>query len=521
MHYPVPKPTQEGIGMKRILTKNRHLIVQGISYLYVLLFVYTAISKLLDFENFGIELAQSPLLSAYAGLIAPSVIIVELLIVVLLCFKATRLIGLYASFFLMIAFTVYIYLILNYSDFIPCSCGGIIEELSWTEHLVFNLIFAALALIAIVLTEKEKGTPTVAVVLKSVLPSLMAVGVVVALFLSSEHIIKKENNFIRRFGQHPIRDEIAFDLGVNSYYFAGIADGQVYLGNITAPFILTTVDTALTTKTEKRIQPDDTEHPFRSIQIKVKSPHFYMYDGSVPVIYRGRLDDSLARTISYADCYFSQLEVIDSVHFVFRTQSTETRTQILGKLALEQDPKVILNHELLEKQIDGVFDTDGQLLRDDITGELVYIYFYRNQFMVVDSSLHLSRRLHTIDTISRAQVQVRSLSDGRHKMEAPPLQVNKRSVVHNRLLFNESNLMGKYESREMWNQTAIIDMYRIDRQEYLGSFYVPNRGGHKMARMIVTDEHLFVLSGNEIVRYRFAQSVTRHFIKTGDAENLN
>jgi len=78
--------------------------------------------------------------------------------------------------------------------------------------------------------------------------------------------------------------------------------------------------------------------------------------------------------------------------------------------------------------------------------------------------------------------------------------------------------MGKFESREMWNRTAVIDMYRTDRQEYLSSFYVPNRGGHKMTRMIVTDEHLFVLSGNEIVKYRFVQSVTRHF-STGKAEN--
>lgn len=443
--------------MKPILQKDRHVIVQIICYLYVLLFVYTAISKLLDFENFGIQLAQSPLLSAYAGLIAPSVIIVELLIVLLLCFKATRLIGLYASFFLMIAFTIYIYLILNYSDFIPCSCGGIIEKLSWTEHLVFNIGFIALALVAIVLTEKEKGTPAVAVVLRSVLPSLAATGLVVGLFLSSEHIIKKENNFTRRFGQHPIRDEKAFDLGVNSYYFAGIADGQVYLGNVTAPLILTTVDTALTTTKAVEIRLDDTAHPFRSLQIKVKPPYFYVYDGSVPVIYRRQLGDSLARTVSFEDAYFSQLEVIDSLNFAFRTQSAETKAQVLGRLRLDRYPKVSLNHELLEKQVDGVFDTDGQLLRDNITGELVYIYLYRNEFLVMDSSLHLSKRLHTIDTISRAQVQVRSLSGGQWKMDAPPLQVNKRSVVHNRVLFNESNLMGKFESREMWRQATIID----------------------------------------------------------------
>lgn len=505
--------------MKTILQKGRHVIVQIICYLYVLLFVYTAINKLLGFESFGIQLAQSPLLSAYAGLIAPSVIIAELLIVLLLCVKTTRFMGLYASLFLMVAFTVYIYLILNYSDFIPCSCGGLIEELSWTEHLVFNIVFIALALVAILLTEKEKGTPAVAVVVRSVLPSLAAAGLVVALFLSSEHIIKQENNFIRRFGQHPIRDEKAFQLGANSYYFAGIADRQVYLGNVTAPLLLTTVDTALTTKRTVKIRLDNTAHPFRHLQIKVKPPYFYLYDGSVPVIYRGQLGDSLARTVSYADAYFSQLDVIDSVRFAIRTQGAKTKAQVLGKLALDEDPKVMLNNNLLEKQVDGVFDTDGQLLRDDMTGELVYIYFYRNEFLVMDSSLHLSRRLHTIDTISRAQVRVRLLSDGRHKMGAPPLQVNKRSVVHHRVLFNESNLMGKFESRGMWNQAAIVDMYRTDRQEYLGSFYVHHRGSHKMTRMIVTDRHLFVLSGNEMVRYRFAQSVTRHFIHTGEAEN--
>lgn len=217
-----------------------------VCYLYILLFVYTAISKFLDFENFRIQLAQSPLLSAWAGLIAPSIIAAELFLVLLLCFRATRLTGLYFSFFMMIAFTVYIYIILNYSDFVPCSCGGIIEKLGWTEHMIFNTGFALIALAAVVLIEKEKGTRAFVVTLKAVVPSIMAAGAVASLFLSSEHIIKEENNFIRRFAQHPVTEEKAYDLGVNSYYFAGIAGGKIYLGNYTAPLLLTAIDTALT-----------------------------------------------------------------------------------------------------------------------------------------------------------------------------------------------------------------------------------------------------------------------------------
>lgn len=495
------------------------IFVQVTCYLYALLFVYAGISKLLDYENFTVQLAQSPLLSAYAGVVAPAVISLELMLALLLMLKSSRLAGLYASFSLMVSFTVYIYLILNFSDFVPCSCGGIIEKMNWTQHMAFNIFFATLALLAIVFTEKKQGIRRRLVFLKIILPSLLAAGVVVGLFLSSEHIIKKENSFIRRFGQHPIRDEKVLDMGLNSYYFAGMADGKIYLGNLTAPLVITCIDTALTSVETVKIELDDEKHSFRFIQLQVKSPHFYLFDGTVPVIYRGMLGDFLAYTISLDDCYFSKLQVIDSVNMAFRAQSSQSKTQVLGLLHLEQHPKVTLFEPLLEKQVDGMFDTDGQFLQDDQSGELLYIYTYRNQFLIMNQDLSLLRKLHTIDNISQAQVQVHAFSDGRHKMNAPPLKVNKTSVVHRQVLFNVSNLMGRFESRELWARTSVIDLYRTDQQEYLGSLYVNDRGKNKLSGMLATDNYLFVLCGSEIVRYRFAQSVTEHFA-AGEAENL-
>jgi uncharacterized membrane protein YphA (DoxX/SURF4 family) len=506
--------------MKGIMPKHLQLFLWIASHLLVLLFVYAAVSKLLDFEGFKTELAQSPLLSAYAGLMAPAVIIAELLFTLLLCINITRLIGLYLSFFLMIAFTVYIFLILNYSDFVPCSCGGIIEKLGWTEHMIFNMCFALLALAAIGITEKQKGTAIRMVVLRSTIPAFVVVGTVVGLFLSSEHIIKKENSFIRRFLPHPLSEEKTLDLGFDSYYFAGMAGKNIYLGNVTTPLVLTSVDTLLSSKTAFRVHPDNTDHQFRNIQITVQSPYYYVFDGNVPVIYRGELGDSNTYTISIDDCYFSQLQVIDSVSFAFRARSSLTGSQVLGILRLNSEPRVSLNHELLEKQVDGMFDTDGQLLRDDPSEELIYIYAYRNEILVIDRELNLLRRLQTIDTTSRAQVTVLSLSDGSHVLAAPPLQVNKASYVHNGILFNQSALMGKYELREVWKQASVIDMYHTDKQGYPGSFYIYHRGKGKMSRMLVTDTHLYVLRGTEIVRYRFAQPVANHF-KTGDAENLH
>src|SRR5690606_4268444 len=152
-------PYQKSRSMIVLRRHTRNWIVEIISYLFVLLFVYAAVSKLLDFENFQVQLGQSPLLSAFAGIISWVVPLLELVIAFLLMIPRLRKMGLYAAFTLMVMFTAYIIIILNFSSFVPCSCGGVLEQLGWTEHLIFNLFFVLLAVIGIVLSvEKKKKT---------------------------------------------------------------------------------------------------------------------------------------------------------------------------------------------------------------------------------------------------------------------------------------------------------------------------------------------------------------------------
>lgn len=127
-----------------------------VSYLFILLFVYAAVSKLLDFETFETQLGQSPLLSPYVRSVSLGVIVVELIASGLLMFRKTRLIGLYLSFFLMVMFTTYIIVILNFSPYVPCSCGGVLEAFGWKEHLIFNILFVGVAIIGILIRRKHK-----------------------------------------------------------------------------------------------------------------------------------------------------------------------------------------------------------------------------------------------------------------------------------------------------------------------------------------------------------------------------
>jgi uncharacterized membrane protein YphA (DoxX/SURF4 family) len=133
---------------------RKTIILEIISFLFILLFMYAAVTKLLDYEKFTVQIGQSPVLTAFSGWVAWMIPSVEILVSLALAIPCFRLIGLYAAFSLMVMFTAYIISILNFSDYIPCSCGGILEKLGWKEHLVFNVGFVLLGIVGIILHSK-------------------------------------------------------------------------------------------------------------------------------------------------------------------------------------------------------------------------------------------------------------------------------------------------------------------------------------------------------------------------------
>lgn len=131
------------------------IIIETICFLFIVLFVYAAASKLADVEQFRVQIGNSPLLTDFAGVIAWIIPIGEIVVAIALAIPRLRLAALYAAFSLMIMFTAYIIIILNFADHVPCSCGGVLEKLGWTEHLIFNIVFVLLALVGIIILSKQ------------------------------------------------------------------------------------------------------------------------------------------------------------------------------------------------------------------------------------------------------------------------------------------------------------------------------------------------------------------------------
>lgn len=120
------------------------MLVEVICTLICILFLYAAVSKLLEFDKFRIQLGLSPLLSPFAGVVSVFIPAVEIVLSILVFTRKYRFVALCGSYCLMVIFSAYIVWILNFSEFIPCSCGGILENMGWRQHLVFNMIFTAL-----------------------------------------------------------------------------------------------------------------------------------------------------------------------------------------------------------------------------------------------------------------------------------------------------------------------------------------------------------------------------------------
>lgn len=121
------------------------------------LFCYAAISKLLNYEQSQREMLNQVFPSAWALVLTWLVPSVELVIAMLLLIKGTQHLALWAATLLLLAFSIYIAVVMTGAfGRVPCSCGGILKNMSYGAHLIFNLCFVIAGCFGLVLVKNGK-----------------------------------------------------------------------------------------------------------------------------------------------------------------------------------------------------------------------------------------------------------------------------------------------------------------------------------------------------------------------------
>ena len=142
---------------------KKQLIVDIICPLIIIMFLYASFSKYFDWPAFDRAMSSQPFKLWFAHVLMITIPPLEIITALMLIFDKTKYYGFLSSTALMLAFTIYIAsILLGFFPRTPCSCGGIIRSLGWTQHLIFNILFLAISVLGAVMQKSviNKNTPS-------------------------------------------------------------------------------------------------------------------------------------------------------------------------------------------------------------------------------------------------------------------------------------------------------------------------------------------------------------------------
>lgn len=336
------------------------------------------------------------------------------------------------------------------------------------------------------------------------------VAVLLSLFVASTALVlwlhlsaQKEiehDEFSRNFITSSIEKKFQWVLNGPKHYIAGLHGGYLYVADIFQPEKLFYV------RWEDNSQSIQTIHlpvTFKDSHITADSGRVYIADLNSFDIYEFPLN--AANSVS------SGIQVFDSTFFV---EAVPLRGKVFAIRTLNQSKEYVLalknaahatpiySPGILEKQIDGLFCTDGMLHYNQARKRLVYVYYYRNEFICMDTALHLVYRGKTIDGVERVQIRVAEI-ESRQTMAlaSPPRIVNKKTHSSGDWLFIHSTIRATNESRSTFEQNDVVDVYGLRDGHYSGSFYIPRINGEKLRDFKVYGDLFVTIHGRILTTF--------------------
>jgi hypothetical protein len=327
------------------------------------------------------------------------------------------------------------------------------------------------------------------------------------LFIAILYQLSLTNNasnkgFKRKFYPHPVLSSSNVDLGTDSLYIAGTSYSSIYLSNYLNASQLIIIDTnfAVLKKTAVHI-PDTLKYRKQSTMVAIDSSRFFIMDGYSPNLLVGDLASLEIISDLHDTLFFNQGIAGFRQDFLFRIYDTKLKQNILVRI----NPQLSLfytNRFILNKQVDGVFCTDGSMQYNKAQKKYIYVYYLQNRFIVLDTSLQLLATVKTIDTNSQAKIKVGYISTNTKTIVTPTYYSNRLSYAEGDHLFIFSGARADNDEAYMYNKSSVIDVYSLSEKRYLFSFYIPDYNKSKISSFIVYHGSLYVVQGTALSYFK-------------------
>lgn len=162
-----------------------------------------------------------------------------------------------------------------------------------------------------------------------------------------------------------------------------------------------------------------------------------------------------------------------------------------------------------KKQGEGFFSTDGMIHYDFQNSKIFFTFFYRGEFLCLDTNMNLLYTKKMIDTVTTADIKIAksTKNSGNNKQvtltqSKPPKVVNRNFIIHEKNLYIMSALKADNENFSEFNDNQVIDVYATDNGKYNYSFYLPKFKNKKLREFRIINDNIYATFDNYIVRYK-------------------
>jgi len=309
-----------------------------------------------------------------------------------------------------------------------------------------------------------------------------------------------KNGFIRLLPPHFGVPMGHIDIRYNSFYIGGLTGNGIYLGSYNTPYRIFHIGYNLKDTQSYKINWLKDARINRSALISVEGTSVYLKDGIDRRLSRTDLNSPDQEAITKTPP-FTASAILDSGTFVMRCITKDKNNLLVKQKTI--DKRLTQGNDLLQKQGNGIFSTDGMLIKIPGAPEFVYVYYYRNQFFLVDSGMKLIYRAKTIDTIAHVHIKIAAIKSlNEMTTAAPSLVVNRKACASDHYLFVNSGLNANNEDWDVLKTMSIMDVYDLKDGKYIVSFYLPKFGGKKMSDFGVHGNTLIAVYDHYVMTYK-------------------
>jgi hypothetical protein len=227
----------------------------------------------------------------------------------------------------------------------------------------------------------------------------------------------------------------------------------------------------------------------------VDSPNIYMYAGNLSYLIKGKLDKKTVDLTALKTPVFVRTAQISPQLLVVRGFDSSNKKQVFKKINCN-DGSVEKEAPLISDDKAFGMSTDGTLLYDNATNALVYVEFYKNDFICIDTNLNLIYKGKTIDTTNNFDLIIHKESADSTLKVTPGKnreEVNITATIYNKQLYVISALKADNEDEKVFRTNWPVDIYSTENGKYIGSIYIPKATGKKIKSINISGNGITVL----------------------------